>query len=173
MSALTAPDRLRGQSLQEVFALAVSDERAPVAVPLSIVARAAGVGFSANFDPCAREACGHALDALRAAGHAPGGGCYFYAPSHVRAVRGPSLGLGAALALLRHAGALPAGARLWASGEVTPYGAVLPVGGLAVKLDLDEARRGRVVLPRGSGAPAALDALEVADLAEALSCLNS
>ena len=173
MTALLQADRLRGLSLQEVFALAVSDERTAVAVPLSVTPRAEGLGFSSNFEPSAREACEHAVDAVRALGARLDGGLYFYAPSHIRAVRGPSLGLGAALALLRRAGTLRPGTRLWATGEITPFGALLPVAGLAVKLDLEEARRGRVVLPAHSGAPAALHALETATLAEALSCLNS
>lgn len=173
MTTAAPTDRLRGLSFQEVFALAVAAGGVPAAVPLSVTPRAEGLGFSSNFEPSAREACAHAFAAVAALGLGPAGGAYFYAPSHLRAVEGPSLGLGAALALLRAAGTLPLGPRLWASGEVTPYGAVLPVGGLAVKLDLAEARRGRVVLPAGSGAPAGLDAAEVADLREALSWLKS
>ena len=165
------PSNFKSLSRQQVFALAVNDAKESVSVPLSVV-RAEGRachGFSSNFDPQAQEACFHALWALEFLGiRKEKESVYFFAPGFIRKVSGPSLGLAAVIALLRHQGIMDEEEPIWATGEVTPFGSVLPVGGMQIKLTNTAIEGGRVIIPKGYQAPPGIRVAAIDHIKEAL-----
>lgn len=162
-------------SLQRVWALALNEAKESVAVPLSIIeSRDRTERFSSNLDPSSQEACFNALLALRKMNILNSVyGIYFYVPGYIRRVCGPSLGLAAALALMRFCRHFDDAEPLWATGEVTPFGSVLPVGAIEIKLAHPAIRQGRVIIPSGYPVPPSFNAWTVGHLDEILAAWNT
>lgn len=159
-------------TLQEVFAMACGQQNSGVAVPVSVLPNPWGgeTKFSSNFDPSSREACMNAMAALEHMGciH-KGSAVYFYAPSYIQKISGPSIGLAAALALMRYHGLVGLRGPWWVTGEVTPFGSVLPVGGLEIKLSNPSVQIGKVMVPAGYKPPKELGATTISHLKELMS----
>ncbi|MBI4371455.1 MAG: hypothetical protein HY552_04070 [Elusimicrobia bacterium] len=167
---------MEGLSCQKVFALAFDDAAEGVCVPLSAMAAGTtpGINFSSNMDPSSREACRHACGALAHLGIlSENPAVYFYVPSYIRKVTGPSIGLAAALAVMRMHGIVENEAPIWATGEVTPFGSVLPVGGMKIKLSNPLIKRGKIFIPQGYEAPPGLDVRAVKNIEEVRQCVPS